>query len=384
VGPLARLEGTVSGVGDSVTAMSVLDRRALNRSLLARQLLLQRHHMPVADAIEHLVGLQAQEPLEPYVGLWSRLAGFQPPALAELLLSRQVVRTLLMRRTLHLVTARDCLALRPVHHSMLVSRMWSTLRRVLPGVDLDELTKLGRPLFDQRPRMLTEAARVIADRWPGVEPRSLGDALSTLVPLVQVPPRGVWGERGAAYNTTIEAWLGRPLEPESPATLDALVLRYLTAYGPAASADIRAWSGLSGLRESVQRLRPGLRRFRDERGRELLDVPDGALPDPETPAPPRFLPAFDNAVLGYDDRSRIIDTEHRGLSVTGARFLLVDGRVAGTWTVTVNDGAATLQITPLRALTAGERDAAVAEGESMLTMFQPEPRRANEVLMTDV
>ncbi|MGN9779314.1 winged helix DNA-binding domain-containing protein [Micromonospora sp. H33] len=362
--------------------MTVLDRRALNRSLLARQLLLQRHDMPVADALEHLVGLQAQEPLEPYVGLWSRLAGFQPPALAELLLGRRAVRTLLMRRTLHLVTARDCLALRPVHHSMLVSRMWSTLRRVLPGVDLDELARLGRPLFEERPRMLTEAARAVADRWPGVEPRSLGDALSTLVPLVQVPPRGVWGERGAAYNTTIEAWLGRPLEPESPATVDALVLRYLAAYGPAASADIRAWSGLSGLRESVQRLRPWLRTFRDERGRELLDVPDGALPDPETPAPPRFLPAFDNAVLGYDDRSRVIDTEHRGLSVTGARFLLVDGRVAGTWAVTVDDGAATLRITPLRALTTGERDAVVAEGESLLTMFQPEPRHANHVSIT--
>ncbi|MGC5021294.1 winged helix DNA-binding domain-containing protein [Micromonospora sp. DT47] len=363
--------------------MSVLDRRTLNRSLLARQLLLQRHDMPVAEALEHLVGLQAQEPLEPYVGLWSRLAGFQPPALAELLLSRRAVRTLLMRRTLHLVTARDCVALRPVHHSMLVSRMWSTLRRVLPGVDLDELTKLGRPLFEERPRMLTEAARAIADRWPGAEPRSLGDALSTLVPLVQVPPRGVWGERGAAYNTTIEAWLGRPLEPESPATVDALVLRYLAAYGPAASADIRAWSGLRGLRESVQRLRPWLRTFRDERGRELLDVPDGALPDPETPAPPRFLPAFDNAVLGYDDRSRVIDTEHRGLSVAGARFLLVDGRVAGTWAVTVDDGAATLRITPLRALTTGERDAVVAEGESLLTMFQPDPRCANHVLITD-
>ncbi|PZV92653.1 Winged helix DNA-binding domain-containing protein [Micromonospora phaseoli] len=364
--------------------MSVLDRRALNRALLARQLLLQRHDMPVADAVEHLVGLQAQEPLEPYVGLWSRLAGFQPSALVELLLSRRAVRTLLMRRTLHLVTARDCVALRPVHQAMLVSRMWSTLRRALPGVDLDELTKLGRPLFEQRPRMLTEAARAIADRWPGVEPRSLGDALSTLLPLVQVPPRGVWGERGAAYNTTIETWLGRPLEPTSPATVDALVLRYLAAYGPAATADLRAWSGLSGLRESVHRLRPSLRTFRDERGRELLDVPDGALPDPQTPAPPRFLPAFDNAVLGYDDRSRVIDAEHRGLSVTGARFLLVDGRVSGTWAVTVDDGAATLRITPLRALTTDERDAVLTEGDSLLAMFEPEPRNPNTVSITDV
>lgn len=372
----------MSEVGVSVVAMSVLDRRALNRALLARQLLLRRHDLPVVDALEHLVGLQAQEPLEPYVGMWSRLVGFQPSALAELLLSRQAVRTLLMRRTLHLVTARDCLALRPVHQAMLVSRTWSTFRRALSGVDLDELAKLGRPLFEERPRKLAEAARAVADRWPQVAPRVLGDALSTLVPLVQVPPRGVWGERGAAYHTTTEAWLGRPLEPESPAAVDALVLRYLAAYGPAASADIRAWSGLSGLRESVQRLRPSLRTFRDERGRELFDVPDGALPDPETPAPPRFLPAFDNAVLGYDDRSRVIDAEHRGLSVTGARFLLVDGRVAGTWAVTVDD-AATLRIELLRRLTTDEREAVVAEGESLLTMFQPEPGGACRVSITD-
>lgn len=362
--------------------MTVLDHRALNRALMARQLLLHRHELPVAGALEHLVGLQAQEPLEPYVGLWSRLAGFQPAALADLLTGRQAVRTLLMRRTLHLVTARDCLALRPVHQSMLVGRMWSTLRRALPDVDLDELAKAGRPLFEDQPRMLGEVGRALADRWPGAAPATLGDALSTLVPLVQVPPRGVWGQRAKAYNTTIEVWLGAPLGPDSPAAVDELVLRYLAAFGPAASADIRAWSGLSGLRESVQRLRPRLRTFRDERGRELLDVPDGALPDPETPVPPRFVPAFDNVVLAFDDRSRIIDTAHRGLSVAGARFLLVDGRVAGTWAVVEDAGSATLRITPLRALTAGERDAVVAEGEDLLAMFAPDAAIARRVDLT--
>jgi hypothetical protein len=272
------------------------------------------------------------------------------------------VRTLLMRRTLHLVTARDCLELRPLHQEMIVSRMWYTLRTRLPGVDLAELAEAGRPLFEQQPRRLSDVGRALADRFPGVAARDLGDALSSVVPLVQVPPRGVWGQAGAAYNTTIEAWLGRPLGQGS---IDELILRYLAAYGPAAAADIRAWSGLSGMREAVQRLRPKLRTFRDERGRELFDVPEGVLVEPETPAPPRFLPAFDNAVLGYHDRGRIIDAEHRGLSVVGARFVLVDGRVAATWVVN-EEG---LRITPLTRLRRQDRDAVVAEGQSLLSLL---------------
>jgi hypothetical protein len=349
--------------------MTTLDDRALNRASLARQLLLRRHEMPVGDAVEHLVGLQAQEPLEPYVGLWSRLAGFDPLDLARLLEQRTAVRTLLMRRTQHLVSARDCLALRPVHQSMLVARGWATLRRRLPGVDRDVLAEAGRPLFESTPRMLSEAGRALADRWPDVAARDLGDMLSSLVPLVQVPPRGVWGQRGQARNVTVETWLGQALPAATPETVDALVLRYLAAYGPAASADIRAWSGLGGLPAAVRRLRPRLRTFRDARGRELLDVPDGPLPDPDTPAPPRFLPAFDNAVLGYDDRGRIIDNAHRGLSVRGARLLLVDGRVAGTWTVATDAAATTLRVTPLGRWSPPNRDEVVAEGRDLLALL---------------
>jgi hypothetical protein len=186
-----------------------------------------------------------------------------------------------------------------------------------------------------------------------------------LVPLVQVPPRGLWGHASApARNTTIDVWLGRPLPEVAPAA-DELVLRYLRAFGPAASADIRTWSGLPGLPAVLERLRPGLRTFCDERGRELLDVPDAPLPDPATPAPVRFLPAFDNAVLGYDDRSRIIDSAHRGFSVQGARFVLVDGRVSATWTTSVADGEATVRIAPLRPLDADERVDVVTEGERL-------------------
>ena len=342
--------------------MTALGARALNRATLARQLLLERRAMPVMDAVEHLVGLQAQEPHEPYTGLWSRLPEFAPKELVDLLESRRAVRTVLMRRTLHLMTAADCLRLRPLHQSMLEARALATLRRRLPGVDLAELAATGTPLFAEQPRTLTEVGRAVGDRWPGAAPRDLGDVLSSLVPLVQVPPRGIWGQQGPARNTTIEAWLGVPLPAEAEPA-DALVLRYLAAYGPAASADIRAWSGLGGLREVVDRLRPRLRTFRDERGRELLDLPDAPLPDPETPAPPRFLPAFDNAVLGYDDRTRIIDDAHRGLSVAGARFLLVDGRVAGTWTFDRAGDTGTVRVSPLAKLARADREAVAQEGQ---------------------
>lgn len=349
--------------------MTVLSQRALNRALLDRQLLLRRHAMPALEAVNHLVGMQAQEPYEPYLGLWSRLTDFEPAELVGLLESRQAVRTLLMRRTLHLVSAADCLALRALHQPMLRSRMWTTLRRVLPGVDLDELAAAGYPHFAAEPRTLSDVARQVGARWPDAKPRDLGDALSTLVPLVQVPPRGIWGVRAPARNTTIEAWLGRPHD-ESTVVVDEFILRYFKAFGPAASADLRAWSGLSGLREPLARVRDRLRTYRDERGRELFDVEDATLPDPDVPAPPRFLPAFDNAVLGFDDRGRIIDKEHRNLSVAGARMVLVDGRVAGTWTV-VDESI--VDITMLVPAGRPDLDALVDEGKRLAALFAGKP-----------
>lgn len=344
--------------------MTVLDARALNRATLARQHLDARVTRPALAEIEHLVGMQAQEPLEPYVGLWSRLAGFVPDELVGLMEDREVVRTHLQRRTIHLLTAADCLELRSLFQPMLVQRMYGTLKRVLPGVDLDELAAAGRPHFHATPVRLPDAARLVADRWPEIKVRDLGDALSSLVELVQVPPRGLWGHDTApAASTTIEAWLGRAPDPD-PADAGELVLRYLRAYGPAASADVRSWSGLTGLPAAITAIRPQLRTFRDDRGRELLDVLDGPLPDPDTAAPPRFLPAFDNAVLGYDDRTRLIDAEHKHLSVAGARFVLVDGRVAATWTPT----GAGVEVTELRELTGAEREE-VAEEAARLAEF---------------
>jgi hypothetical protein len=345
--------------------VTVLGARALNRAALARQFLLARADVPALDAVAHLGGLQAQEPQEPFTGLWSRLAGFDPAELSALLVERRVVRTHLMRRTVHLVSADDALAWRSRHDAMLLQRLLGVYRAELAGVDLAALAEAGRELLAHDPSTLPAAGRVLAERWPDVPPRVLGEAVSVLVPLVQVPPRGLWGQAGTASSVALATWLGRACDPPAPEGEDpvgeALVLRYLAAFGPAATADMRAWSGLAGLPPAVARVRERLVAFRDERGRELLDLPDAPRPDPDSPAPVRFLPAFDNLVLGYDDRSRFIDDAHRGLSVAGTRFVLVDGRVAASWTLA--DGVVT--VTPLRRFSRADRQDVGEEGRAL-------------------
>ncbi|MGW4463910.1 winged helix DNA-binding domain-containing protein [Micromonospora sp. NPDC004704] len=361
--------------------MTVLDSRALNRATLARQLLLDRADLPVLDAVAHLCGLQAQEPQEPFVGLWSRLRAFDPAVLSDLLTRRGVVRTHLMRRTVHLVTADDVLAWRARHDLMLRQRVLGTYRRELAGVDLDDLAAAGRALTaDNEPRSMTELARALAGRWPEPGPRALGEMLiAALVPMVQLPPRGLWRTRAGVRNVPLSSWLGREIDPPAPAGSDpvgeALVRRYLAAFGPAATADLRAWCGLAGLPAAVAAIRGELVSFRDERGRELLDLPDAPRPDPDTPAPVRFLPAFDNALLGYHDRSRIVDDADRGLSVAGARVVLVDGRVAATWDVKAD----TVLVTPLRDLSRYDRDAVAEQGRELALFLSEESNQRVEI-----
>ncbi|WP_371525324.1 winged helix DNA-binding domain-containing protein [Streptomyces sp. NBC_01283] len=350
--------------------MTVLSTRALNRATLARQLLLERSDTPALDAVAHLGGLQAQEPQEPFFGLWSRLRGFDPAELSDHLVQRRVVRTHLMRRTVHLVTADDALAWRARHDAMLRQRVFGVYRSELDGTDLEELAAAGRAvLADGEPRSMTQLARELAERWPGPGARALGEMLMAVVPMVQLPPRGLWRTKAGVRNVPLASWLEREVDPPSTDGSDpvgqALLRRYLAAFGPAASADLRAWCGLAGLPAAVAAVREELITFRDERGRELLDLPDAPRPDPDTPAPVRFLPAFDNAILGYHDRTRIIDDAHRGLSVAGARVVLVDGRVAATWTAE----AGTVTVTPLARFSRAERTAVTEEGEALASFL---------------
>ncbi len=346
-------------------AGSVLAPRALNRALLERQLLLTRRDLPAADALEYLVGLQAQNPNGPYVALWSRLTDFEPDELAALVGARKVVRIALMRWTLHLVTARDCLALRPVLQPVMERRMRSGFGRQLADVDLVRLVDLGRSLVEEEPRTLGDVGHLLAEEWPGHEPRVLANALSALTPLVHVTPRGIWGRNGRATQTTAQRWLGRALERSTEP--DEMITRYLAAFGPATIADIRAWSGLTCLGDVVERLRPQLRSFRDEQGHELLDVPDGPLPDPDTPAPVRYLPEGDNAILGHAERSRIDCEPDRRRALP--RTFLVDGFIAGTWRLIHARRMVSLEVTPFAALARDDRVALAEEGLRLLSFL---------------
>jgi hypothetical protein len=347
----------------------VLGRRALNRALLERQLLLRRAPMPAADAVSHLVALQAQEPPAPFYGLWSRVEGFEAAELVRLVVEREVVRLSLIRSTVHMVTADDCLAIRPLAQDVLERHFRSSqFRRDIEGVDVGEVLAAASELLRGEPMTTAALGRALAERWPGPPPNALAYAVRFLLPVVQIPPRGTSMEKagGPAAVTTVEHWLGRELDGAAP---DELVLRYLAAYGPASVADFRLWSGMAGAGAVFDRLRPRLRSFRDEAGRELLDVEDGPLPDPDTPAPPRFLPWFDNALIGHDDRTRVLPYEHRLGVIGGKCFVLVDGFARATWRIERAEDAATLVVEPLEPLE--DVSDVVAEGERLLEFAAP-------------
>jgi len=343
-----------------------LTTRALNRALLARQHLLTRASMSAGAMVEHLVGMQAQVPANPYLALWSRLARFDVAELENLILERRAVRTSLLRTTLHLVTARDALRMRPVLQPVLERgyASGSPFHKQLVGVDLDALVAAGRSMLDHQPLTTAQLGRRLGEQWPDRDPVSLAYAVRYLVPLVQIPPRGLWRRSGQPTWRSLASWLGR--EVGSNANADDLVLRYLAAFGPASVKDIATWSWLTRVREIVNRLRPRLRVFRDERGGELFDVEDGLLPDPNTPAPVRFLPEYDNVALSHANRGRIIDPRTIGRITGYVGTFLVDGLVAGQWRVETTKEEHLLLIDPFVPLTDDQGADLTDEGARLL------------------
>lgn len=221
---------------------------------------------------------------------------------------------------------------------------------------------------------MKELREALLKEWPDADPFALSVAARCVLPLVQVTPRGLWGRSGQVALTTAEHWFGRESEtaPAPTPSLDATVLRYLAAFGPASVRDMQTWSGLTRMREVFERLRPRLVVFQDENGVELFDLPDAPRPDADTPAPPRFLPEYDNLLLSHADRSRVVAGEYKARMWKGNqvfRTLLVDGYLAGIWRLTETEETATLTVQPFGRLSRAQRDSVAEEGERMLTVM---------------
>jgi len=353
----------------------VLSRRALNRALLARQLLLQRVRLEPTEALEALVGLQAQAPEPPYLGLWARLDGFEPGPLGRLVEDGGVARIALMRSTIHLVSRRDCLRLRPVVQPALESGLRASYGKALTGVPRAKLERVARVALEEKPRTSSELGRLLAERWPDRSPQALANAARAWLPLLQIPPRGVWGRSGRAVHAPADSFLGASFE--DGAGPDDLALRYLGSFGPASVADVQQWSGLTGLREILDRLRPGLRLFRDESGQELFDLPDAPRPHADTPAPVRLVAPFDNLILSHADRTRIMDDQHRSRIATLNGMVpgtvLLDGFVAGLWRTRRESGKTlSFSVERFRRWSKREERDVRQEAEALVDFMRPE------------
>ncbi|WP_284574954.1 winged helix DNA-binding domain-containing protein [Streptomyces sp. 2P-4] len=352
----------------SRTTHPVLGTRALNRATLARQMLLERVPVEAGEAVSRLVGLQAQNVRPPYFQLHARLASFRPAGLAAAMEAREVVRMVTLRSTIHTHTAHDALTLRPLVQAAR-DREVAQFRKGLGGVDLERLTRRVRDYVEDEPRTMAEIRAELLREWPGADPLGLSVAATRRLALVQVTPRGVWGRSGQVRLTTVERWLGAEAvsaAQERPQGVDDLVLRYLGAFGPASVKDMQVWAGTTRLREAFERLRPELAVFRDPEGVELFDLPGAPRPDEDTPAPPRFLPEFDNLLLSHADRSRVIPPRLKGRSWSGNQAhctLLVDGFLAGLWRL--QDGGG-LTVELFDTIGAAQKDRVVAEGERLL------------------
>ncbi|MFI5890878.1 winged helix DNA-binding domain-containing protein [Actinoplanes sp. NPDC051513] len=348
--------------------MRVLSRRELGRALLARQMLLERAGVTAEEAVTRLVGMQAQSPTAPYFGLWCRLRDLDPASLADALNGRRLVRVALMRSTIHLVTPADYRALRPWAQPALDRELNTAFNQALAGLDRAAVAEAGRELLSTRHLTPKELGAALHERWPDRDPHALATVVRNLVPLVQVPPRGVWGAGGATRYATAADWAG--VEPAPEADAEQIVLRYLAAFGPASVNDCQTWSGRTRLRPVLEALRPRLAVFRDEHGIELFDLPDAPRPGGDVPAPVRFLPEFDNVLASHADRTRVVSEDARKrVAIRNGMYatLLVDGEVTGVWQLRKG----TLEIDLFRPLTATERAEVNAESARMLRLAAP-------------
>ncbi|HVG08718.1 MAG TPA: winged helix DNA-binding domain-containing protein [Thermoanaerobaculia bacterium] len=363
------------------TTPSTLTTLQLNRATLARQMLLSREPMATTAAVERLAGMQSQLARPPFVGLWTRIEGFQRKNLIDPLLRREIIRATAMRGTLHLMSAADYVALRGALQSMLTKGMQAILRERAQDLGMDALQTEARAFFGGKPATFDALRNHLKAKNPAADERAMAYAIRMHLPLVQVPTDDAWGFPAASDFALADDWLGKKV-PTDEAPAHTLVRRYLAAFGPATPRDAQVWSGLQSLRTVFEELRPELVTFRDERKRELFDLPDAPRPGEDTPAPVRFLPEFDNLVLAHDDRTRVIADEHRpkvtlkNLQVRAT--FLVDGFVAGTWKVERKKKTATLVLEPFGKLIKKTLAELEQEGDALLRFVE------EDALETDV
>ena len=335
----------------------------LNRATLARQLLLDRSTAGPLDAIERLAGLQAQVPRPPYIGLWSRLAGFEVQHLHDLVHGKHAVRATMMRGTIHLMSTRDFLALRTALEPLLSAG----IKKFPPAVATHARTLM--------PATFETVRAKLAKKYPRLDHKALGYAVKTHLPLVLVPTADArWAYPGNADFHDAETWLGAPFAERS---IELLLRRYLAAFGPASLKDAQAWSGLRNLGPVFEAMRDSLVVL-DADGRELFDLPEAPRPGADVPAPVRFLPEYDNLLLAYADHARLIDNARRpsltsNNGIVAATFL-VDGRIAGTWSLARTTTTATLALVPFSNLAKAARSALEVEGEALLRWHEPDAK----------
>jgi hypothetical protein len=359
-------------------AADTLTLRQINRATLARQMLLARERVPAIRAVERLVAMQAQWPRPPFLGLWSRVEGFARADLKALLRDKKVVRATFLRGTLHLVTAKDFLALRPALQPMLDAGVHTILGARKARLDFDDLMARARTILAKGPRTFEELRELLTG--PKEDDRAVGYAVRMMLPLVQVPvgDEAPWAFPTVSQFALAEKWLGRALPRSAPAAVnEVIVRRYLAAYGPASAADIHAWCGLAELRGAMGDLRMRLRVFRDEKGRELFDLPDAPRPDPDVTAPVRLVPDYDNLITTRADERFVAKRDRPRVFLSALRIaatILVDGFVAGTWKVERTKSAATLTIEPFAPFAPRVRKEVEAEAEALLRFVEPDAR----------
>jgi len=360
----------------------VLSLRELNRATLARQMLLERQSLPVVTAIERLAALQAQWAPSPYIALWSRLKNFDRESLWKAIERKHaVIRARLMRGTLHLVSARDFYAY-AVATQDLQRGAWNRLH-VGRGVDPEAVAKLA-VAFAREPRAKEEVVAHLTERlgsFGGPYKWLIWRFVSAHADLVSAPPGGHWAYGGTdAPYVAARHWIGDGSRPPEDKAIALLIRRYLGAFGPATLADIARFAGQvpPRIRPVLERLAPKLARFRDEQGRALFDLPRAPRPAADTKAPVRLLPRYDELLIGYEHRDRVISAKHRGAvyakNALIEAVLLVDGLAAGTWALERTKTDALVRIRPFAALARADRAAAAQEAEALARFMAPDAR----------